>query len=46
MALVEGNVLINDFANGIKLVCGKAAGRHLDADHVELGLALPVDASD
>ena len=44
--LVEGNVLINDFAYGIKLVRCKATGRHLDADHVDVRLALAVYAAD
>ncbi len=46
VALVEGNVLFDDFAHGLELIGGEAAGGHLDAYHVDVGLALAVYAAD
>ena len=44
VALVERRVLLDDAGEGIHLVRGDAAVGKLDADHLDVGLALPVDA--
>ena len=44
VALVERGVLLDHAAEGLHLLRGDAAEGELDADHLHVGLALPVDA--
>ena len=44
VALVQRHVLLDDVGEGVELVGRDAAARELDADHLDGGLALAVDA--
>src|SRR6185312_725461 len=44
VALAQRDVLLDAVGEGVELVGRDAAERQLDADHLDIGLALPVDA--
>src|SRR3954463_3540079 len=44
VALAERSVLLDDAAEGLHLLGGDPAERKLDPDHLDVGLALAVDA--